>query len=1602
MAQIKNSRSLDDVDKRARQGLERAISKGVCYMRSHLDLGSERDLAVIERLMDLRRDYTDKIQLEYSLLCSLDSEDQIQLAEQAFALGADAIGGAPALNEHPQQSIDQALEFAHRHQCPLDLHIDETADPDSGCLEYLAERVLDTGFSQPVTASHCCSLGFQADADRARVIEKVRRAGVHIISLPACNLQLIGRGQSPVPRGSAPIKELLDAGVNVSAGCDNVQDPFHPWGDYEPLGTACISAGIAQLDSKSSPQTAMDLVTKNAASAMNLSHRRDLTDLNPQKQARCAEGMKIGDEGPMGRIMIRGEHGHDIIPELYPLPGEAVIDKSGKGAFFATDLELLLRSSHINSLIICGVTTEVCVHTTVREANDRGYQVLVPGLLRYVLQMPDELIFGRILPATGLMLCLSTGYYAWLAWHLAKKEQRTDVCALPSGIGVAHMFVVVFVIMLPIQSSTGDAIAAWEAGLSWVFIQSIILMLGGYIAPVIRKITPRAALLGTLAGVSVAFISMRPALEMLMTPVIGLLCFAIILLSWFGKIRYPFGIPAGLVAIAVGTIIAWSSNLFGLNYGGMTLDQVVSSFTDFGFSVPIPAVGHVFSGFEFLGILLVTAIPFGIYDLVEAMDNVESAEAAGDKYPTTRVVTADGVVSMIGCLMGNPFINAVYIGHPGWKSMGGRIGYSAVTGISILLLACFGVLSILLALIPVVAILPILLYIGMLIGAQAFQESPSRHAPAIVLALVPHLAAWAKGLIDGALGVAGTSAHELDAAALNSAGVLYQGLETLGGGAILSGLVLGAIAVFMIDQKFKQASFFALAGAFLSFFGFMHGEAVGFAVSPEAYLERIDALNPALNCYTSVLSKRALAKASALDRRIAEGQHPGPLAGVPFAVKNLYDIEGVTTLAGSKINAENPIATKDALLVERMENAGAILLGGLAMGEYAYDFTGENQHYGACRNPWDLDRMSGGSSSGSGSATAAGLAPISLGSDTNGSIRVPASLCGLFGLKPTFGRLPRTGTFPFCDSLDHLGPLARNVEDLCLAFSALQDSSLDISDARQDPSYADMPVSSVNPNTDATAELRVARAGGYFDCRDFPDAEAAVNQVCDTLQAAQTLELEGAKEGRAAAYLITNAESSTLHLERLRARPQDFDDDTRDRFLAVFMERSVLIGVLLITALHAFDEMVLVIALPAISADLGSDNWYGLIIAGYILASIVGMTWAGREMDRSGPAKVILTAAAFFITGLGLAVVSWDTFSFMVARILQGVGGGMGWTISFGIISLLSDHDQKPKAVAAMDVAWIFPSLLAPLVGGVLVDYLSWRWIFVVQLIPLAISILLVYPRIKHLKGQTGQQHGQPDSGVLINAGRLAIGCGLILYILGTPLGWLWLGLIPSFWFMAKPLHRSMPQGWLRLDNPLSAAIIVACLAFLIFYSMEAYQPLYLIEVRDLSTLQAGLILTCASVFWMTGSQLTANNRIPGDYSQRILIGLGILSLGIASLALLLFTEISLLWAYPLWAISGLGMGITFNTARATAMINTQPGQEGKVAAGISLSVSLGLSLATGFGGAIKNQTFTMGYTLETAIISIWVMSMIMAIGSALLLFWHHKKMVSEKSIPTP
>jgi 1-carboxybiuret hydrolase len=313
----------------------------------------------------------------------------------------------------------------------------------------------------------------------------------------------------------------------------------------------------------------------------------------------------------------------------------------------------------------------------------------------------------------------------------------------------------------------------------------------------------------------------------------------------------------------------------------------------------------------------------------------------------------------------------------------------------------------------------------------------------------------------------------------------------------------------------------------------------------DAALARIAKYNPRLNAFTAVVKERARKQAAAIDAARKQGRALGALAGVPFAVKNLFDIAGLPTLAGSKINRDRAPAARDATVIARLEAQGAVLVGALNMGEYAYDFTGENVHDGASRNPHDLDRMTGGSSGGSGGAVGGGLVPLALGSDTNGSIRVPASLCGVFGLKPTYGRLSRAHTFPFVASLDHVGPLARSARDLALAYDAMQGFDPD------DPVCADRPPEPVILLLDrGTDDLRIAVAGGYFRAGAGPEAQTALARVAGALGAKTEIEIPEATRARAAAYVISASEGAALHLERLRTRARDFDPAVRDRLIA--------------------------------------------------------------------------------------------------------------------------------------------------------------------------------------------------------------------------------------------------------------------------------------------------------------------------------------------------------------------------------------------------------------------------------------------------------------------
>ncbi|MDP2298143.1 MAG: AtzE family amidohydrolase [Pseudolabrys sp.] len=329
------------------------------------------------------------------------------------------------------------------------------------------------------------------------------------------------------------------------------------------------------------------------------------------------------------------------------------------------------------------------------------------------------------------------------------------------------------------------------------------------------------------------------------------------------------------------------------------------------------------------------------------------------------------------------------------------------------------------------------------------------------------------------------------------------------------------------------------------------GQTTATAVIDRA-LDVIAARNPALNAFTTVTADRARAKARAVDA--APDKTKLPLAGVPFAVKNLFDIEGVTTVAGSKINRAHAAAEQDQPLIARLEEAGAVLVGALNMGEYAYDFTGENVHDGPSRNPHDITRMTGGSSGGSGGAVAGGLVPLALGSDTNGSIRVPSSLCGIFGLKPTYGRLTRARSFPFVASLDHLGPFARSVPDLAVAYDVMQGPD------PEDPVCDQRETDFVTPQLKLGLEgLRIAVAGGYFRQGAFPEAVEALGRVAKALGATKDIDIPEAARARAAAYVITCTEGAALHLERLRKQAGDFDPAVRDRLLAAAMVPSTLV-----------------------------------------------------------------------------------------------------------------------------------------------------------------------------------------------------------------------------------------------------------------------------------------------------------------------------------------------------------------------------------------------------------------------------------------------------------
>ncbi|MEN0014390.1 MAG: hypothetical protein AAGC46_13565 [Solirubrobacteraceae bacterium] len=447
--------------------------------------------------------------------------------------------------------------------------------------------------------------------------------------------------------------------------------------------------------------------------------------------------------------------------------------------------------------------------------------LVLAGLAAGVVKVPADDVYGTILPALGIELLVGNVFYFWLARRLAIKSGRDDVTAMPYGPSVPHMFIVTFVVMLPTYLATKDPIAAWSAGLAWAFIIGLIILVGAFIGPTIRKYTPRAALLGSLAGISLTFIAMNPAANMWNTLWVALPVFGIILIGFVAGVKLPGNFPVGLAALLVGSAIAWAG-------GFMDTAAVSDAAKNIAIGLPSLNFGRLSDGLSDISPLLATAIPLGIYNFTEAMSNVESASAAGDDYNLRAVLLADGTGAIVGSCLGCPFPPAVYVGQPGWKQAGGRISYSLATGVAIFLFCVLGLFPLLAALLPVPAIVPVLLYIGLVIGAQSFKEVPKAHYAAVVLATVPNIASWGSGQIDNALSAAGTNAAKVGDAALGNAGVVYHGLHVLGSGAVLAGLLLGAIAAFIIDRKFVWAAGYAAIAGCLSAIGLIHGDKVHF------------------------------------------------------------------------------------------------------------------------------------------------------------------------------------------------------------------------------------------------------------------------------------------------------------------------------------------------------------------------------------------------------------------------------------------------------------------------------------------------------------------------------------------------------------------------------------------------------------------------------------------------------------------------------------------------------------------------------------------------------------------------------------------------------
>jgi adenine/guanine/hypoxanthine permease len=466
--------------------------------------------------------------------------------------------------------------------------------------------------------------------------------------------------------------------------------------------------------------------------------------------------------------------------------------------------------------------------------------LLILGLCTHVLGFPMTLLLHTILPAAALSIVIGNFFYAWQAQRLSARTGRRDVTALPYGINTVSLFAFVMLVMLPVKlaalgegmSDADAARVAWQIGIAACLVSAIIELAGALVAEQIRRYTPRAALLSTLAGIAISFIAIDFAIKTFGAPLVAILPLGVILVTYFSGTHLPLHIPGGAWALLLGTLSAWL--LFALGdptpVSAHRIDEAVATV---GFYLPVPLASDLLAGLRqplFAQYLIPVILPMGLFNVLGSLQNIESAEAAGDAYPTMPSLAVNGLGSIAAAFFGSCFPTTIYIGHPGWKALGARSGYSVLNGIFFALLALFGLTFLINTFVPMEAGMAIVLWIGIIITAQAFQATPSAHAPAVAVGLFPAIAGWGALVLTQTLGAAGNATHDpglaarvlADPPAFAMAGLDLHGLVALSQGFMLTCMIWSAISAHLIDRRFRVAAVWALIGAVVAFFGFVH------------------------------------------------------------------------------------------------------------------------------------------------------------------------------------------------------------------------------------------------------------------------------------------------------------------------------------------------------------------------------------------------------------------------------------------------------------------------------------------------------------------------------------------------------------------------------------------------------------------------------------------------------------------------------------------------------------------------------------------------------------------------------------------------------------